>query len=156
MFKRTTIFCVAFITGLLLPNLAIAKEPDLIRSANWGNFSQSCSNITFSNKTSFLKADCLPSAFTVISLNKHIANNSGTLTWATNGNFTQSCKLCHVRRHLGVVWLSCTCLSGDKEVKAQINLDERLTNVNGALRFIPEMPQTIQQPQFPGSKNEGF
>ena len=156
MFKRTSIFSVAFITGLLLPNFAIAKEPDLIRSPNWGNFSQSCSNITFSNNTSFLKADCLPSAFTVISLNKHIGNNNGSLIWARNGNFTQSCKLCYVRRHLGVVWLRCTCLSGDTEVKTQINLDERLTNVNGALRLIPGMPPRIQQPFVPGSNKEGF
>lgn len=156
MFKRSTIFCVTFITSLLLPNLAIAKEADLMRSPNWGNFSQSCSNITFSNKTSFLKADCLPSAFTVIPLNKYIGNDNGTLIWATNGNFTQTCKLCHVRNHLGVVWLRCTCLSGEKEVKAQINLDERLTNANGALRLIPEMPQRMQQPQLPGSKKEGF
>lgn len=154
MFKRTTIFSAAFIIGLLLPNLAIAREPDLIRSPNWGNFSQSCSNINFNNNTSFLKADCLPSAFTVISLNKHIANNNGTLIWATNGNFTQTCKSCEARHHRGVVWLICKCFSGQQEVKTAINLDERLININGALKVVPGMSQRTRQPVFPGSNKK--
>jgi len=153
MFKHTTIFSTVFITGLLLQNLAIAKKPDLIRSPDWGNFSQSCSNITFSNKTSFLRADCSPSSFTVISLNKYIANNNGVLTWTANGNFNQTCNLCQLKHHLGVVWLSCRCLRGQTEVNPKINLDERITNINGALRIVTGMPQAM--PQFlPPSLNK--
>jgi hypothetical protein len=104
-----------------------------------GDFTQTCRRIDL-RRGSFLDAVCQsvsgrPSR-TGIDLNEYITNDNGNLRWQRNGNFILSSRNCEVSRFRGDTILRCdTQRRNGSWASSSLNLDERIANINGTLRY---------------------
>jgi len=103
-------------------------------------FSQSSIDIVLDG--SILKAKCqdLEGSFqsSDINLNSCIANHEGKLDWALGGNFAASSR--DLQLHGGPTLQAICKQTGGGEVRATINLDECIGNIDGHLIFKRERP----------------
>jgi len=103
-----------------------------------GNFSGSSSNITMDNDYDLI-ASCIASdgsqRLSSVSLNNILTNSGGEFRWAKGGNFGGSAR--HVSLEDGgrVLTAELANMSGGWS-RAMVRLDERITNENGALKFL--------------------
>ena len=107
-----------------------------------GDFSKICSFINV-DRNGKLHAMCknydkipLP---TDLNLNEYIASINGNLGWlrTPEDNFAHTCKNCRVDYVInGDAYLVCDCQRDDKSWNTtQLNLDERIDNTDGELRY---------------------
>ncbi|MEH2184468.1 CVNH domain-containing protein [Nostoc sp.] len=104
-----------------------------------GKFTLTSSNITLEG--SVLKAVSKTTAQkdvqTSIDLNDCIANIDGTLTWTKGGNFKATSRNIKVESSSGNTILRAESqkANGSSWVDASLNLDEKITNNEGTLRY---------------------
>ena len=104
-----------------------------------GDFSRTCRHMDLRHG-SVLEATCRsisgrPSQ-TGIQLNNYIANINGQLRWRRNGNFRASSRHCELDFVSGVTVLHCdTQRRNGSWTSSSLTLDERIANINGALRY---------------------
>ncbi|MEH2295870.1 MAG: CVNH domain-containing protein [Nostoc sp.] len=104
-----------------------------------GKFTLTSSNITLEG--SVLKAVSKTTAQkdvqTSIDLNDCIANIDGTLTWTKGGNFKATSRNIKVESGSGDTILRAECQKANASswVDASLNLDEKITNNEGTLRY---------------------
>jgi hypothetical protein len=101
-----------------------------------GNFTKTCSDIRIDNGV--LMADCRAVngeiAEVSYNLNSRVSNEDGTLRWE-GGRFseTSQCKLDH---YPDTTILQCDTRKRDGSWTSDyLNLDERIANINGSLRY---------------------
>ena len=115
--------------ALLLTSAALAA----------GDFTQTCRDIDL-RRGSVLEAVCRsvsgrPSRDR-INLNDYIANIDGDLRWQRNGNFSASSRNCDLDRYRGNTILRCdTQRRNGTWTSSSVNLDDRIANINGTLRY---------------------
>ncbi|MEH2237569.1 CVNH domain-containing protein [Nostoc sp.] len=131
---------------LLKPNAALAG----------GGFAQSCNSlILYKNSPGMLYGNCRRADGTWnnqarIQLNDYITNNNGTLGWQPNGNFLGSCDwdtdaqagsgsfptgLNQQFPNFIGFHTSCKDNGGAKNITPDINLNDRIINDNGDLKY---------------------
>lgn len=107
-----------------------------------GNFSETARDISLDYNTMALKAYCRRTDGSehesYLHLNDILGNHDGRFVWGRGGNFMASV-------HEGKIWLAeggralCAVLGdgrGGYNEHASIELDEKITNDNGQLRFL--------------------
>lgn len=104
-----------------------------------GDFSRTCRDVDL-HRGSFLTSTCKsvsgrPSQ-AGIQLNNYIANINGNLRWRRNGNFIASSRHCELDFVSGVTVLLCdTRRANGSWTSSLLTLDERIANLDGALRY---------------------
>ena len=121
------------ILGVIMVSIAMAGQ------AFAGGFSQSCKD--FSLDYSTLKASCKQEAQAVyrdanIDLDSYIGNNGGILVWGGK-NFDKHCDHKQlIQVGYGQLQLRASCKNAAGTYgPAQINLDERISNMDGHLKY---------------------
>ena len=131
--KFLSIVCLILLFIFVLQNQVLAI----------GEFSRTCRDIQLTDDVG-LEATCRTingqNSQTGLNLNHHIINRNGQLRWRRNGNYIDSCHSCDVTTFGGGgsirTILDCQCQRIDRSwVSAQLNLDERIANINGQLRY---------------------
>jgi len=103
-----------------------------------GGFTASCWDIDI-NGTG-LEAECRTnnggSALTGINLNNRIGNRNGKLVWESNGGYGGSSTNCEIDQESGRSFLHCDTMRNDGSwTSPSLNLDDRIANRNGNLRY---------------------
>lgn len=104
-----------------------------------GKFTLTSSNITVEDGVlkAVSKTTAQKDVPTSINLNDCIANIDGTLTWTKGGNFKATSRNIKVESGSGDTILRAECqkANGSSWVDASLNLDEKITNNEGTLRY---------------------
>lgn len=126
------------VCGVLMGSIVIAGQTFA------GDFSSSCKNIHLSGST--LKASCQKAVGGVwagessINLNDHIGNRNGALIWDKK-NFDDHCENKSLAgpdkpSYPPKLFLKARCRNDNKVyVSAEINLNERISNIDGKLKY---------------------
>ncbi|MBH8577428.1 CVNH domain-containing protein [Nostocaceae cyanobacterium CENA369] len=128
MLKYAT-FALLFLLILLQSNIVLAD----------GRFSGSCANIGI-EKGRILEAYCRKNnggyTQTSINLNNYIANDEGKLVWRRNGRYIATSKNCILTSQHGISFLRCNTRRENGNWKlSTLNLDRRIANINGQLKY---------------------
>ncbi len=122
------------ILGVLMVSITMAGQVFA------GGFSQSCKDLSLDHST--LQAKCLQAkqaqygSTTKIDLDNYIGNTGGTLVW--NGkNFDKHCESKKIESAgYGRTLLKASCKNAaGVYVNAEINLDERISNIDSHLKY---------------------
>jgi hypothetical protein len=115
--------------ALLLTSAALAAD----------GFTQSCRDIDL-RRGSVLEAVCRSASGRPsrdrLNLNDYIGVVNGDLRWERNGNFSDRTRNCALDRYRGDTILRCdTQRRHGSWTSSSLNLDERITNINGTLQY---------------------
>ena len=110
------------------------------RAMATGDFSQSCADIKLDGSS--LSAECrkINGAYenTTINLDDYIGNLDGTLSWGDH-LFSRTCKDIYLGQLLSnreyVINASCEKRDGYTYEATEINLDDHIANIDGALKY---------------------
>jgi CVNH domain len=102
-----------------------------------GDFTKTCSNITI-NDNGLLMADCRTEngeiAEVSYNLNDRVGNEDGRLLWG-GGRFSETSH-CKLHYYTETTTLQCDTQKRDgSRASSSLNLDERIANINGSLRY---------------------
>ncbi|KAK2043434.1 hypothetical protein LZ31DRAFT_542626 [Colletotrichum somersetense] len=147
-FTSASIIAIAafLVLGSPINAAAVNGQGQALAAADGGGFAATCRNLViterrFISNTYFdLNANCEKFDYrwldNRLQLSLCLANDHGVLRWSSRGNFDKSCQYCDIRSvDKNKVMLGCFCLPAyDKGlVYAEINLNERVRNMNGQL-----------------------
>ncbi|OJH40489.1 hypothetical protein BON30_15895 [Cystobacter ferrugineus] len=104
-----------------------------------GDFSQSCTDITFFNDR-YLSARCARSdgqfVYSEIDLGEYLVNEDGNIWWGLGGQFHRSCSFVIFGARASELFFSCKKKDGSYKETSKV-LDERIANINGVLVYRP-------------------
>lgn len=124
--------------ALRLPS---SSPSNVSRPKKRGHFSKTCPSVEIDSDgkiTATCKTIDGKNSETVYNLNGCIANIDGNLKWSRRGNYADTCKKCRIvfKPNSEDAYLECDCQRDDKSWNTtELNLDERIDNTDGALRY---------------------